>query len=138
MEKEDPRESIEELSTIFSTAKVPVDADQDKDNLAMNEDEVELDIGIFSKWHFHSFNSEYFFEMANNNFWLFLVHKDDIDIEVAAEKPKEQNMLGALNKKSLANKFNAMKGRKSKLVSNKAISGGKKKSRDNWNICLAT
>lgn len=48
MEKENARESIEELSTIFSTANFPLDT-EDKDNVTINnqdKDEVELDIGI--------------------------------------------------------------------------------------------
>lgn len=48
MENENARESIEELSTIFSTANFPLET-EDKDNVTINnqdEDEVELDIGI--------------------------------------------------------------------------------------------
>lgn len=48
IEKEDVRDSIEELSTIFSTANFPLYT-EDKDNMTINnqdEDEVELDIGI--------------------------------------------------------------------------------------------
>lgn len=50
MEKEDARDSIEELSTIFSTANFPLYTEY-KDNMTINnqdEDEVELDIGISS------------------------------------------------------------------------------------------
>ncbi|XP_060675169.1 uncharacterized protein LOC107424288 [Ziziphus jujuba] len=101
LEKEDPRESIEELLTIFSTAKFPVDADEDKDNLAMNEDEDEVELDI-----------------------------DDIDIEVAAEKPKEQNMLAALNKKSLTNKLNAMKGKLKHIKSKNEKNSSKDEQQD--------
>jgi hypothetical protein len=44
VEIEDARESIEELHTIFSTANFPSDA-ENRDNLVMDEDEIELDIG---------------------------------------------------------------------------------------------
>lgn len=45
MEKEDPRESIRELSAIFSNANFPSDADN-SDNWTMHEDEPELTLGI--------------------------------------------------------------------------------------------
>ncbi|KAL1315952.1 hypothetical protein AAHE18_15G027900 [Arachis hypogaea] len=79
MEKEDPRESIRELSAIFSNANFPSDADN-SDNWTMHEDEPELTL-------------------------------DDIDLDDHVEKRKEQSILGALNKKKLAGKLNAFKGR---------------------------
>ena len=45
METEDARESFKELETIFSTTNVPSHA-QHTDNMAVDEEEVELDIGI--------------------------------------------------------------------------------------------
>lgn len=45
METEDTKESIEELSTIFSTANFPFDA-ENTENQAMDEDGDQLDIGI--------------------------------------------------------------------------------------------
>lgn len=45
METEDTKESIEELSTIFSTANFPFDA-ENTENKAMDEDDDQLDIGI--------------------------------------------------------------------------------------------
>ncbi|MED6220148.1 hypothetical protein PIB30_117537 [Stylosanthes scabra] len=79
MEKEDPRESIRELSAIFSNANFPSDADN-SDNRFMHEDEPELSL-------------------------------DDIVLDDPVEKRKEQSILGALNKKKLAGKLNAFKGR---------------------------
>ncbi|XP_020997668.1 uncharacterized protein LOC107487292 [Arachis duranensis] len=79
MEKEDPRESIRELSAILSNANFPSDADN-SDNWTMHEDEPELTL-------------------------------DDIHLDDHVEKRKEQSILGALNKKKLAGKLNAFKGR---------------------------
>ncbi|XP_022740862.1 uncharacterized protein LOC111292647 isoform X2 [Durio zibethinus] len=73
VETEDTRESIEELSTIFSTANFPCEV-ENRDNQAMDEHEINLDI-------------------------------DDIDLDDPGEKPKEQNILAALNKHKL--KFQA-------------------------------
>lgn len=41
---------------------------------------------------------------------LFSSYIDDIDLEDHGEKRKEQSIFGALNKKKLAGKFQAMKG----------------------------
>ena len=59
METEDTKESIEELSTIFSTANFACDAGN-KESLAMDDDGSDLDIGKMSyniklysdKYHF--------------------------------------------------------------------------------------
>lgn len=45
METEDSKESIQELSVIFSDENFPCDVDN-KDNLTVDEDELELNIGI--------------------------------------------------------------------------------------------
>lgn len=59
METEDTKESIEELSTIFSTANFPSDS-ENIDNLALKEDEDELNIGtyIIPVAVLHRFNSK--------------------------------------------------------------------------------
>lgn len=44
VETEDTRQSFKELETIFSTAKVPGDAER-TNNMAVDEEEDELDIG---------------------------------------------------------------------------------------------
>ncbi|GMY11090.1 isoform 2 of syntaxin-binding protein 5 [Fagus crenata] len=77
VETEDPRESIKELHTIFSTANFPSDTEN------RDEDDIHLDI-------------------------------DDIDLEEPRERPKEQNMLTALNKQKLAS-IQALKGFTGKL-----------------------
>ncbi|PRQ47203.1 putative transcription factor WD40-like family [Rosa chinensis] len=87
MENEDTKESIEELSKIFSTANFQFDA-ENTDNQAMGEDDDQLDI-------------------------------DDIEIDIPGEKPKEQNMLAALNKEKLASKFMAFKGKVLKQMKSK-------------------
>lgn len=46
--------------------------------------------------------------LHRTNFFFFFV--DDIEIDIPGEKPKEQNMLAALNKEKLASKFMAFKG----------------------------
>lgn len=46
MESHDSRRSIEELSTIFSEANFAIQSETET-NVAMNEEYVELDIGIF-------------------------------------------------------------------------------------------
>ncbi|XP_050379667.1 uncharacterized protein LOC126797017 isoform X2 [Argentina anserina] len=88
MENEDTKESIEELSTIFSTANFQSDAEI-TDNRAMGEHDDQLDI-------------------------------DDIEIDIPGEKPKEQNMLAALNKEKLASKFLAFKGKVLKQMKTKS------------------
>ncbi|GAU46589.1 hypothetical protein TSUD_186580 [Trifolium subterraneum] len=88
METEDSRESIRELSVIFSKENFPCDAD-DNDNLTIGEDEVELNI-------------------------------DDIDLDDHVEKRKDHGILGlgAINKKKLTGKFNALKGRLKEMKGN--------------------
>lgn len=44
METEDTKESIGELSTIFSTTNFPCEV-ENKDNQAVDEDEIDLNIG---------------------------------------------------------------------------------------------
>ncbi|KAM5546984.1 hypothetical protein ABKV19_001488 [Rosa sericea] len=87
MENEDTKESIEELSKIFSTANFQFDA-ENRDNQAVGEDDDQLDI-------------------------------DDIEIDIPGEKPKEQNMLAALNTEKLASKFMAFKGKVLKQMKSK-------------------
>ncbi|KAI4327839.1 hypothetical protein L6164_020257 [Bauhinia variegata] len=55
---------------------------------------------------------------------------DDIDLEDPGEKRKEQNILGALNKKKLAGKFQALKGRLKERKSNSQETSGKKEQQD--------
>lgn len=43
-------------------------------------------------------------------FFLFVACKDDIDLDDHEERPKDQNILAALNKQKLASKFQAFKG----------------------------
>ncbi|KAJ1403849.1 WD40/YVTN repeat-like-containing domain superfamily [Sesbania bispinosa] len=86
VEKEDPEESIQELSAMFSNANFPLDANDD-DNSIVDENKLELNI-------------------------------DDIDIEDHGEKRKEQSILGALNKKNLAGKFQVLKGRLKEMKGN--------------------
>ncbi|PNY10204.1 syntaxin-binding protein 5-like, partial [Trifolium pratense] len=74
MEKEDPKESIQELSAIFSHANFPPEA-----NYTVDENQLESNL-------------------------------DDTDLEHHREIRKEQSILGALNKKKLAGKFQALKG----------------------------
>ncbi|ONH97306.1 hypothetical protein PRUPE_7G183000 [Prunus persica] len=89
IETEDTKESFEELSTIFSTANFTVDA-ENTDEQARDEDELDLDdIDI------------------------------DMDMDIPGEKPKEQNMLTALNKEKLASKFMAFKGKVLKQMKSK-------------------
>ncbi|CAL9027362.1 unnamed protein product [Prunus brigantina] len=89
IETEDTKESFEELSTIFSTANFTVDA-ENTDEQARDEDELDLDdIDI------------------------------DMDMDIPGEKPKEQNMLAALNKEKLASKFMAFKGKVLKQMKSK-------------------
>ncbi|GLT82525.1 hypothetical protein SLE2022_008890 [Rubroshorea leprosula] len=80
VEIEDTKESIEELSTIFSTANFQCE-DETGDNLAVDEDEIELKIDDI-----------------------------DID-DLGERKPKEQNMLAGLDKKKLASKLQAFTGK---------------------------
>ncbi|XP_073219915.1 uncharacterized protein [Cicer arietinum] len=86
METEDSRESIQELSVIFSNENFPCDVDNN-DNLTIDEDEVELNI-------------------------------DDIDLDDHVEKRKDHGILGALNKKKLTGKFQALKGRLKEMKGN--------------------
>ncbi|XP_034223621.1 uncharacterized protein LOC117633893 isoform X2 [Prunus dulcis] len=89
IETEDTKESFEELSTIFSTANFTVDA-ENTDEQARDEDELDLDdIDI------------------------------DMDMDIPGEKPKEQNVLTALNKEKLASKFMAFKGKVLKQMKSK-------------------
>ncbi|PQQ02003.1 uncharacterized protein Pyn_28589 [Prunus yedoensis var. nudiflora] len=89
IETEDTKESFKELSTIFSTANFTLDA-ENTDEQARDEDELDLDdIDI------------------------------DMDMDIPGEKPKEQNMLAALNKEKLASKFMAFKGKVLKQMKSK-------------------
>ena len=47
VETEDTRESIEELSTIFSTANFECHQDENKDSMALDDDGIDLDIGMY-------------------------------------------------------------------------------------------
>ncbi|MED6204054.1 hypothetical protein PIB30_005452 [Stylosanthes scabra] len=88
-ETEDSKESIQELAVIFSNPNFTTEADN-HDNLTADEDDLDLNI-------------------------------DDIDIDDhEEEKHKEQNKLGlgALNKKKLAGKFNALKGKLKEMKGN--------------------
>ncbi|XWS42234.1 hypothetical protein CRYUN_Cryun17cG0150600 [Craigia yunnanensis] len=91
LETEDTKESIEELSTIFSNANFPCEV-ENRDNQAVDEDEIDLKI-------------------------------DDIDLDDPGEKPKEQNILAALNKHKLKfQAFTAGKLKQMKVKSEKTIS----------------
>ncbi|RYQ81759.1 hypothetical protein Ahy_B10g100368 isoform D [Arachis hypogaea] len=87
-ETEDSKESIQELSVIFSNPNFPSETDNN-DNLTADEDDLDLNI-------------------------------DDIDIDDHEEKHREQNKLGlgALNKKKLAGKFHALKGKLKEMKGN--------------------
>ncbi|KAK7252631.1 hypothetical protein RIF29_36717 [Crotalaria pallida] len=98
VEKEDPKENIRELATIFSNANFPGDADNN-DNLAEDEDQLELDI-------------------------------DDIDLDDHVEKPKEQSILGGLNKKKWAGKFQAMKGKLKEMKGNNQKTSDKEEQQE--------
>ncbi|CAH9105937.1 unnamed protein product [Cuscuta europaea] len=79
---EDPQESIEELSTIFSVLNFPLDT-EDGEELNMNEDDGDddsLDI-------------------------------DDIDIEDPVIKPKGKPKVATINKQNLTNSFEAFRGK---------------------------
>ncbi|XVF18147.1 hypothetical protein REPUB_Repub10bG0187200 [Reevesia pubescens] len=90
METEDTRESIEEISTIFSTANFPCEV-ENRDNQAVDDDEIDLNI-------------------------------DDIDLDDPGEKPKEQNILAALNKHKLKfQAFTAGKLKQMKVKNEKTI-----------------
>ncbi|XVF62302.1 hypothetical protein PTKIN_Ptkin08bG0206500 [Pterospermum kingtungense] len=91
LETEDTKESIEELSTIFSNANFACEV-ENRDNQAADEDEVDLDI-------------------------------DDIDLDDSGSKPKEQNILAALNKHKLKfQAFTAGKLKQMKVKNEKTIS----------------
>ena len=47
VETEDTRESIEELSKIFSTVNFECHHDENKDSMAMDDDGIDLDIGMY-------------------------------------------------------------------------------------------
>ncbi|KAK3224305.1 hypothetical protein Dsin_011330 [Dipteronia sinensis] len=81
VETEDSRESIEELSTIFSTVNFPCNSNDNTNNLGMEEDEDELNIDDI--------------DLEDNT----------------EEKPKEQSMFATLNKQKLSSSFKALKGK---------------------------
>lgn len=123
VETEVTRASIEDLEIIFSTANFLSDTG-DRDDLAMDEDEIDIDIGKIallvspSLYAWGSYASTEiilsFFLIQNGTLrlpttWSF-VCEDDIDLEDIGEKPKEQNMLTAINKQKLASKLQALKG----------------------------
>ncbi|XP_022941599.1 uncharacterized protein LOC111446607 [Cucurbita moschata] len=103
MEAEDSRESVEELSVVFSASNFHRDVKtaEGTEKLVENEDEPALDI-------------------------------DDIEIEDAVEKPKEQSMLGSLNKQKLASTFNSFKG-KLKQMKAKTEKNSSKEEQVDWN-----
>lgn len=82
VEIEDTRESVEQLSVIFSSSNFHGDIKiiEGSEKLVANEDKSVLDI-------------------------------DDIELEDPVEKPKEQSMLASLNKQKLASTFNSFKGK---------------------------
>ncbi|KAK7309410.1 hypothetical protein RJT34_06115 [Clitoria ternatea] len=86
IEKEVHKESIQELSTVFSNANFACNDNIDN-NPTMDENQLELNI-------------------------------DDIDLEDHGEKRKEQSILGALNTKKLAGKFQSLKGRLREMKGN--------------------
>ncbi|KAK7262765.1 hypothetical protein RJT34_30345 [Clitoria ternatea] len=98
METEDSKESIQELSVIFSNENFPCDADNN-DNLAADEYELELSI-------------------------------DDIDFDDHEEKRKDQSLLGALNKKKLTGKLQALKGRLKEMKSTMQKTSSKEEQHD--------
>ncbi|KAF7829057.1 Syntaxin-binding protein 5 [Senna tora] len=98
METEDTKESIQELSVIFSNTNFPCDADNN-DNPTNDENELELNI-------------------------------DDIDLDDPGEKRKDQNILGALNKKKLAGKFQALKGKLIDMKGNNQKTSGKEEQQE--------
>ncbi|KAJ9146863.1 hypothetical protein P3X46_029081 [Hevea brasiliensis] len=73
VETEDTKESIEELSMIFSTANFACNA-ENSNSIVIDTDRNDLDI-------------------------------DDIDLDEHEERPKDQNILAALNKQKLASKL---------------------------------
>lgn len=60
----------------------------------------------------------YTLNMLSCPFFLF---SDDIDLEDPVEKPKEQSMLGSLNKQKLASTFNSFKGQCSSILNKKNL-----------------
>ncbi|CAL8171514.1 unnamed protein product [Prunus armeniaca] len=104
IETEDTKESFEELSTIFSTANFTVDV-ENTDEQARDEDELDLDdIDI------------------------------DMDMDIPGEKPKEQNMLAALNKEKLASKFMAFKGKVLKQMKSKTEKNSTKEEQQDGKV----
>ncbi|RDY11140.1 Syntaxin-binding protein 5, partial [Mucuna pruriens] len=97
MEIEDPKESVRELSAIFSNANFACNDNDDKPT--MDENQLELNI-------------------------------DDIDLEDHGEKRKEQSILGALNKKKLAGKFQSLKGRLKEMKGNNQKASDKEGQQD--------
>ncbi|XP_045813629.1 uncharacterized protein LOC123907410 [Trifolium pratense] len=94
MEKEDPKESIQELSAIFSHANFPPEA-----NYTVDENQLESNL-------------------------------DDTDLEHHREIRKEQSILGALNKKKLAGKFQALKGKVKEMKGNNQKASDKEEQQD--------
>ncbi|XP_023552249.1 uncharacterized protein LOC111809973 isoform X2 [Cucurbita pepo subsp. pepo] len=103
IEIEDNRESVEELSVIFSSSNFHRDVKivEGSENLVSNEDKSALDI-------------------------------DDIELDDPAEKPKEQSKLAALNKQKLASTFNSLKG-KLKQMKVKTEKNSAKEEQPDWN-----
>ncbi|CAN6541397.1 unnamed protein product [Malus baccata var. baccata] len=91
IETADTRESIEELSAIFSTANFRVDA-ENTNHQAVDDDDLQLDLDDIDI---------------------------DMDMDIPGEKPKEQSMLAALNKEKLTSKFMAFKGKVMKQMKSK-------------------
>ncbi|XP_022923426.1 uncharacterized protein LOC111431125 [Cucurbita moschata] len=103
IEIEDNRESVEELSVIFSSSNFHRDVKivEGSENLVPNEDKSALDI-------------------------------DDIELDDPVEKPKEQSKLAALNKQKLASTFNSLKG-KLKQMKVKTEKNSAKEEQPDWN-----
>ncbi|XP_022145409.1 uncharacterized protein LOC111014861 isoform X2 [Momordica charantia] len=97
IETEDAKESVEELSVIFSASNFH----RDVKIAEGSEDKSALDI-------------------------------DDIELEDPVEKPKEQSMLGNLNKQKLASTFNSFKG-KLKQMKVKTEKNSAKEEQPDWN-----
>ncbi|XP_058767582.1 uncharacterized protein LOC131641293 [Vicia villosa] len=100
METENSRESIQELSVIFSKENFPSVVDNN-DNLAIDEDEVELNIDDI-----------------------------DLDDHVEKRKDRGIMGLGGLNKKKLTGKFQALKGRLKEMKGNIQKTSGKEEQQE--------